>query len=175
MFTTRSICIAMAAAFIGLWTNPASSADVVYKAHMTGDAMLPDPIKTPASGDILLTVSADRSSIRYEITVSDIVNPAAADLHLGPVGANGPLVAKLFPVGGAKARKGPVSGVLAQGTIDAGDLLGPLAGSKLDELLDQMKDGLTYCNIHTNDGVDPPNSGPGDYRLGEIRGQILPD
>jgi hypothetical protein len=29
-------------------------------------------------------------------------------------------------------------------------------------------------NVHTSDGMDPPNSGPGDYRLGEIRGQIKP-
>jgi hypothetical protein len=175
MFTTRSICVAMAVACLGLWTNPAASAEVVYKAHLTGEENVPDRIETPAIGDILLTVSADRRSIRYEITVSDILNPTAADLHLGPAGANGPLVVKLFPVGGEKARKGPVNGVLAQGTFDASDLTGPLAGSSFDELLDQMKDGLTYCNVHTNDGMDPPNSGPGDYRLGEIRGQILPD
>lgn len=175
MFTIRSWFAVLAAALFGLWASASLSAEVVYTAHMSGDAMLPDPIKTPAIGDIRLTVSADRRSIRYEITVSDILNPASADLHLGPVGANGPLVVKLFPVGGATARKGPVNGVLAQGTIDAGDLIGPLTGSKLDELLDEMKDGLTYCNIHTNDGMDPPNSGPGDYRLGEIRGQILPD
>jgi hypothetical protein len=26
--------------------------------------------------------------------------------------------------------------------------------------------------VHTNDGVAPPNSGPGDFPGGEIRGQI---
>jgi hypothetical protein len=174
MFTRRFMCAAISAVLLGLWATAAPSAELVYKGHLTGEASIPDPIDTPAIGDILLTVSADRRSIHYLITVSDILNPAAADLHLGPPGANGPLVVKLFPVGGAAARKGPVNGVLAEGTIDAGDLTGSMAGSKLDDLLDEMKDGLTYCNIHTNDGVDPPNSGPGDYRLGEIRGQILP-
>ena len=174
MFTTRSKYAAIAAALFGLWAGASLSAEVVYKTHLTGEANLPDPITTPASGDLTLTVSADRRSIHYVVTVNDIVNPAAADLHLGPASANGPLVVKLFPTGSAAAKKGAFSGVLAQGTIDAGDLTGPLAGSKLDELLDEIQAGDTYCNVHTNDGVDPPNSGPGDYRLGEIRGQILP-
>jgi hypothetical protein len=26
--------------------------------------------------------------------------------------------------------------------------------------------------VHTNDGVPPPNTGPGDFPGGEIRGQI---
>jgi hypothetical protein len=62
--------------------------------------------------------------------------------------------------------------VLAEGTFDASDLIGPLAGADLEELLEQIRAGSAYLNVHTNDGVDPPNSGPGDYRLGEIRGQI---
>ena len=61
-----------------------------------------------------------------------------------------------------------------KGTLDAGDLIGPLTGAKLEELIEQIQEGNTYCNVHTNDGTDPANSGPGDYRLGEIRGQIAP-
>jgi hypothetical protein len=29
-------------------------------------------------------------------------------------------------------------------------------------------------NVHTDDGVDPPNTGAGDMAGGEIRGQIEP-
>src|SRR5262249_21762909 len=32
--------------------------------------------------------------------------------------------------------------------------------------------GNTYVNVHTNDGVPPANTGPGDFPGGEIRGQI---
>ena len=32
--------------------------------------------------------------------------------------------------------------------------------------------GGAYTNVHTNDGVDPANTGPGDFPGGEIRGQI---
>jgi len=39
-------------------------------------------------------------------------------------------------------------------------------------LLDAMRAGLTYVNVHTNDGVDGTNTGPGDFPGGEIRGQL---
>lgn len=170
----RRILTAAAVALLGLWAGAAQSAETVYRATMNGESMLPEPIKTPATGELKLTVSPDHRSIRYVVTVKDLANAAAADLHLGPAGANGPLVVKLFPTGGAAARKGPYTGVLAQGTIDAGDLIGPMAGGKLEDLLEEIASGNAYCNVHTNDGSDPPNSGPGDYRLGEIRGQLLP-
>jgi hypothetical protein len=39
-------------------------------------------------------------------------------------------------------------------------------------LLDAIRAGLTYVNAHTNDGVAPTNTGPGDFPGGEIRGQL---
>jgi hypothetical protein len=42
----------------------------------------------------------------------------------------------------------------------------------LDALIEQIEAGEAYVNVHTNDGVDPANSGPGDFPGGEIRGQI---
>ena len=30
-----------------------------------------------------------------------------------------------------------------------------------------------YVNVHTNDGVAPPNTGPGEFPGGELRGQLL--
>ena len=50
--------------------------------------------------------------------------------------------------------------------------MGPLAGQPLAELVDQMRAGNAYINVHTNDGVAPINTGPGDFPGGEIRGQI---
>lgn len=151
---------------------PVQAAENSFSATLSGDDHVPDPISTPASGVLKLTIAPDGKSVSYVITVKELTNAASGDLHLGPAGANGPLVVKLFPVGGAKAKKGPFSGVLAEGTFGASDLIGPLTGAGLDELIDQIRSGNTYVNLHTNDGQDPPNSGPGDYRLGEIRGQI---
>jgi hypothetical protein len=104
--------------------------------------------------------------------VENLRNPSGADMHLGPDTANGPPVVKLFPVHGAAARKGDFSGVLAEGTITAGDLSGPLLGSPLADLIEQIRDNNTYVNVHTDDGTPPANTGPGDYQHGEIRGHI---
>ena len=173
MYEKTSLFAAFVVAVLGLSSAAALAAEAHYTATLTGAATLPDPVKTAAEGELQLVVSADGKSIRYVLTVKDILNPAAGDLHLGPAGANGPLVVKLFPVGGAAPKKGPFSGVLAQGSIDAGDLIGSLRGEKLEVLLEELAAGNAYVNVHTTDGVEPPNTGPGDHPLGEIRGQIV--
>jgi len=165
---TRALPVIAAAALAVLALAAPASAQT-FKAELTGAAMVPDPIKTPASGQLELTVAANGQSINYVLTLKDIENVVEADIHLGPAVANGPLVVKLFH---GAAKKGPFSGVLKQGKIDAADLTGSMGGAKLSELIDEFKAGNAYVNVHTNDGSDPPNSGPGDYRLGEIRGQI---
>jgi len=172
MLTFKRALVPLVAAALALAASSASSAETTYTAKLSGSEHVPDAVTTDATGDLQLVVSADGRKVRYKVTVKDLLNPAAADMHLGPAGANGPLVVKLFPVGGAAPKKGPFSGVLAEGTFDATDLVGPLAGADLEELLEQVRAGSAYINIHSNDGQDPPNSGPGDYRLGEIRGQI---
>ena len=47
-----------------------------------------------------------------------------------------------------------------------------IAPGQIDELIAAMMSGVTYVNVHTSDGVDPPNTGPGDFPGGEIRGQL---
>ena len=39
-------------------------------------------------------------------------------------------------------------------------------------LLEAIRAGLTYVNVHTNDGGAASNTGPGDFPGGEVRGQI---
>jgi hypothetical protein len=83
---------------------------------------------------------------------------------------NGPVVA--FLAGPFAPAGGRVEGVLAEGTITSANLVGPLEGMSLSVLIAAMRDGGTYVNVHTDDGVAPPNTGPGDFPGGEIRGQI---
>lgn len=172
MSTPRRALIPLAAALLALAAIPAQAADT-FTAKLSGAAQLPDPhTDSKASGTLELKVSADGQSIAYKLTVQDLMNPSGADIHLGPATMNGPLIVKLFPKAGESAKKGPFSGVLAEGTFDAGDFLGSMTGSPLSDLVDQMQEGKVYTNVHTNDGQDPAESGPGDYRNGEIRGQL---
>jgi hypothetical protein len=47
-----------------------------------------------------------------------------------------------------------------------------LIGQDLSVLVAALLSGGAYVNVHTNDGVAPTNSGPGDFPGGEVRGQI---
>ncbi len=170
---TASRVILLPAAVIACLAFGVAAADLTYTARMDGAQNLPEPVKTAATGAVELRVGADGQSIAYRITVDRLANAASADLHLGPATSNGPLVVKFWPHGGTEPKHGEFSGVLAEGTLGTSDLTGPMGGAPLADLLDELKAGNVYVNVHTNDGVDPPNSGPGDYRVGEIRGQLV--
>jgi hypothetical protein len=142
-----------------------------FVAHLSGDEEVPAR-ETLAQGQAIFHLSADGTQLDYTLIVADIENVVAAHIHVGAQGVNGPVVAFLF--GPAAPGGGQEEGVLAQGTITADDLVGPLAGQPLSALIAAMRAGNTYVNVHTNDGVAPPDTGPGDFPGGEIRGQIDP-
>jgi len=171
MFKSRNVLISLVAAAACL-AIPAQAAESVFTAAMDGAQCLPDAIKTPATGTVELRVSADGKKIDYKITLDKLLNPSQADLHLGPASQNGQVVVKLWPQGNAAAKRGEFTGVLTEGSFDAGDFVGPMTGSTMAEFIEEIRAGNTYVNVHTYDGVDPPYSGPGDYRAGEIRGLL---
>jgi hypothetical protein len=140
-----------------------------FVAHLSGDDEVPVR-ETLAQGQAMFRLSGDGSTLSYKLIVANIDNVVAAHIHLGPFGVNGPVVA--FLAGNFAPGGGRVDGVIARGTITSANLLGPLAGQSLAVLLAAMRDGGTYVNVHTNDGVAPTNTGPGDFPGGEIRGQI---
>jgi hypothetical protein len=140
-----------------------------YRTHLTGDEEVPIRM-THAQGQAIFKLSKDGTELEYKLIAANIENVVAAHIHVGAAGENGPVVAFLY--GPAPAGGGRTDGVLAEGTITAADLVGPLAGQPLSALMEQIEAGNTYVNVHTSDGVAPPNTGPGDFPGGEIRGQI---
>ncbi len=82
----------------------------------------------------------------------------AAHLHLGAAGENGPVVADLLSNGelgnGRKVRRIAAS-------LEANDLVGPLAGNTLSDLVRAIQEERVYVNIHTDRNPS-----------GELRGQL---
>jgi hypothetical protein len=140
-----------------------------FKTHLTGDEENP-PRPTRAQGEAHFTLSDDGTELHYKLIVANIDNVVASHIHLGPPGANGGIVVFLY--GNAPAGGGRTQGVLAEGTITAASLINALAGHPLSDLVAEIEAGNAYVNVHTNDGVAPTNTGPGDFPGGEIRGQI---
>jgi hypothetical protein len=142
--------------------------------HLTGDEEVP-PRDTRAQGQAIFRVSGDEKSVGYKLIAANISNVFQAHIHLGAVGANGPIVVWLYPSTAPVAGplgQGRINGVIAQGTFTSANLVGPMAGRSVLDLLAAIRSGGTYVNVHTNDGVTPSNTGPGDFPGGEIRGQI---
>ena len=141
----------------------------MHSVHLTGAAEVP-PRDTQAQGQFLYRISRDGTEISFKLIVANIDKVVSAHIHLGGPTEIGPVVVPLMderPPGG-----GPSNGVLSTGTITAADLTGPLAGQPLSALIAAIQAGNTYVNVHTNDGVGDPNTGPGDFPGGEIRATL---
>ncbi len=81
-----------------------------------------------------------------------------AHIHQGKQGENGPVVVVLYK---GTTPTGIKNGALAQGSITASQLEGPLKGKQISDLVNIIKSGDAYANVHTEQNPK-----------GEIRGQI---
>jgi hypothetical protein len=164
----RMIVLVLTAALAVLGLAPTASAGDNFAAPLSGDQEVPAR-DTPATGVAKFKLRDDGTVLQYKINVENIDNVFAAHIHCGAVGVNGPIGVTLFmgsPAGGA------FDGTLAEGTITTADPGNACGWTDLASILAGIESGDTYVNVHTNDGVDPPNTGPGDFPGGEIRGQI---
>lgn len=160
-----------------------------HATHLSGDQEVlvvppgaPTPADSRAQGQAIFHVGNDGTSVDYKLIASNIENITQAHIHCGPPGVNGPIVVWLYPnpqattalAGGA----GRHDGILAENTFHNTDVRPttlpacPGGVATLADVLDRIRSGNAYVNVHTNDGVAPTNTGPGDFPAGEIRGQF---
>ena len=147
---------------------PSALAGENFVATLSGGQEVPAR-DTQARGVATFKLREDGAALVFKVNVANIDNPFAAHIHCGAVGVNGPVGVTLF-MGAPTA--GAVNGTLAEGTITAPDPGNACGWTDLAAVLAAIGSGATYVNVHTNDGVDPPNTGPGDFPGGEIRGQV---
>jgi CHRD domain len=117
---------------------------------------------TGASGACGLQIDGQR--VLYSIEVHGLSNIIGAHIHVAPTGVNGPIrvvfipsltsTTVILPAGSAIPTG---EGVLTSGTFGPGDV----RTISFDQLLTEIRNGNTYCNVHTT-------SFPG----GQIRGNF---
>ena len=129
MKTVKLILYAAFAVF--LTASLAMAAAATFKAPLTGKEVVP-PVDTKAKGEAVFKLSKDGKELSYMLKLKDIENVSAAHIHAGKKGAEGAPVAGLFA--GPK-KEGMFSGELAKGTITDKDLVGPLAGKTVADLV----------------------------------------
>jgi hypothetical protein len=152
-----------------------ASGDRIFRVHASGEFEVPTR-DTDARGRALFKLTGDGESLHYRLVVRNIENVIMAHIHLGAPGTNGPVVVWLYPSttpGPGAPGGGALNGEIAEGVITAANLGGPLAGqTTLAVLVDSLRNGQAYVNVHTDDGVPPVDTGPGDFPAGEIRGNF---
>ena len=134
-----------------------------FRAVLAGENEVPAR-DTLARGAAVFQVDGD--TISWRLNVANINNAFASHIHCGAVDVNGPVRITLF---NGAIGSGRFDGVLATGSASLAGVTCPNGIAILDEILA----GNTYVNVHTNDGVDGVNTGPGDFPGGEIRGQVF--
>jgi hypothetical protein len=132
-----------------------------YHANLSGAGEVP-PVNTAAHGEVLFWVSEDQQSVRYRLSVAEMQDVTFVHLHLGRADAPGPVVAGLYPERPPpKLISGMFTGVVAERSLEPHDLLGPLQGQSVRDLVAELKAGKMYVNVHSN-----------RYSAGEIGGQV---
>jgi hypothetical protein len=133
---------------------------------------------TPASGTFRGTVSADGSSISYELTYSNLVADALfAHIHFGQKGVAGGIVVYLcnnntppsppIPTGvtvqACPTRGGTITGTLTNADITTGAASQGISPgpNEFANLIEAIRGGVAYVNVHST-----------TFMPGEIRGQI---
>jgi len=157
--------VAMLALLVGTLPISAGEGGIAgarFTAALVGAEENP-PVTTGATGELELTL-VDAGTMLFTLSYRTLEggDPAAAHIHIGPRGANGPVVIPFCGAGGKPAcpASGSVSGTITPADVMALPDLGVAAGD-LNAVLTAMRAGNTYANIHNAQN-------PG----GQIRGQI---
>jgi hypothetical protein len=137
-----------------------------FNAVLNGASEVPANAST-ATGTAEIAIVGP--TLLFRVDVTGLTNPSAAHIHTseGPT-ANGPVRVNLCGATGVPACP---TGTPFTGTVAVGSAV-QVAGISYDSLLVLLRNGLAYVNVHTNDGIPPSNTGPGDLSAGEIRGQV---
>ena len=135
--------------------NTALSEDNKYFTPLTGMEEVP-PVNTNSTGIALFELL--NNQIDFKVNVTNLDNIKSAHIHLGEFGQNGEIIVSLLK------STSPVdvpNGTLVEGQVTPSNLVGPLKGKTINELIQLFNNTRTYVNIHTE-----------QYPNGEIRGQI---
>ena len=161
LFLTMLVVVALAAA--GATALATGGGGKNFSTKLTGFQEVP-AISTAASGSFDAKLNGDE--LTYELSYSGIEGgtAVAAHIHLGQRGVNGGVSA--FLCGGGDKPACPATEGTVTGVIDPADVIGPagqgIAAGEFDELVDAIRAGVTYVNVHS------APMWPG----GEIRGQL---
>jgi hypothetical protein len=142
-------------------TLPPNPGNLNVTATLSGGEEVP-AVATQASGQLILNLNGATGEFNFILTVANITNVTMSHLHLAAKGQNGPPVVWLYPLSGSpQTITGSFNGVISAGIFSQANFVGSLQGQPLSALIDKIKAGEIYVNVHTEQNQN-----------GEIRAQV---
>lgn len=143
-----------------------------FRERLTGYEETPQSISTPANGEFKLRINSISNTLEYRLSYRGFETPVLqAHVHFGARATTGGISVFLctnLGNGPAGTPACPSPEGTVSGTLDADDVVGPagqgIAPGEFDELVDAIRAGYTYANVHTE--ARP---------AGEIRAQLEDD
>jgi CHRD domain len=126
--------------------NAQQQSSQTFTAELTGKNEVP-PVNTQATGVAQFQLSSNEKVLNYEISATNLNGFMMAHIHQAKAGENGQPITYPLSIG--------------KGKITSTDLQGPLAGKQISDLVNIIKNGQAYVNVHSDQNQN-----------GEIRGQI---
>lgn len=178
MMRTRPSALWPLLTFAGatLLTVAGAASGEVIQARLIGYEETPLAISSPGSGTFTARIDRSGTSIEYTLQYDGLQGkPFMAHIHFGKRHVGGGISVWLCgnPEDGGTGPMGtpacPVPGGTVTGVINAASVVGPagqlIAPGELGELIEAIRAGATYANVHTT-------AASGGIPSGEIRGQI---
>ena len=165
-----AVLVAVVAALAVVVTTAIAGGGKEIREHLTGYQEDPLVLSTPGNGTFNAWIDKSGQEISYRLSYEDLVGDVQqAHIHLGGRHQSGGIAVFLCtnldnsPLDTTQSC--PPSPATITGTFGATDVIGPV-GQGIDpgefgELLDAVRAGVTYANVHST-----------EYPGGEIRAQL---
>jgi hypothetical protein len=126
-----------------------------YSASLTGDQSVPS-VKTQAAATFKMEYISETKELSWSLEITHtLTSPASAAIYEGAPGSSGAAVYTLYVA--PEGKEGAPLGILAEGVINEEDLVGPLQGGTLAQLVQIIRDGNAYVSIgnksHPTDAI----------------------
>jgi CHRD domain len=112
-----------------------------FIANLSGKSAIPPNPSTVATGKATFTVTDGGKKMSYSINATRINHVDNVVLVYWPTGANRASNVVLLRTDAEHGATGPTNGILVTGIISSSDLVGPLKGKHISDLVKDMLDG----------------------------------
>ncbi len=162
------LAVATAGALVAVGTVASAGSGNNFRGHLTGYEEVP-ALSTPGAGEFHAMLDKNSESMTYELSFGGTETTVTqAHIHFENATNNGPVVVFLCsnlgngPAGTpACPTSGTVTGTITSANVGGGGAAQGLAAGEFEELVNAMRAGATYANVHSE-------GRPG----GEIRAQL---